>query len=213
MGVDIYLHLFDAVEYRDCVQPQLTHFFASGRTDGLISLLQELIPTAVNDSLLCEPDSLQFSIDILNGDEFYGPFVDHVRPSPNAQTSREDLDTYVRYTVVGQLLQCSCIPKLSGHFLEQNMSRSELIPFLYEHSSWIEHAFTGGLLDTGERLEFPVGEHSEIVTRENVLQLKSELDRLPDPQSASVTAELSRLREILNRATQDSRFEVLLSIG
>ena len=61
------------------------------------------------------------------------------------------------------------------------MGRSELVRYLYQHSSWIERAFTGGILDTGTKLDFPLGEHAEIMSSETVRTFLSELKAIPPP--------------------------------
>jgi hypothetical protein len=96
------------------------------------------------------------------------------------------------------------------------MGRSELVPYLYEHSPWIEHAFTGGILDTGTRLDVPLGEHAEIVAPETVRAFLSELNRIPNPDPRSmptVAKQLSDLREILIMASQDSGRGALLYLA
>lgn len=109
------------------------------------------------------------------------------------------MDDYVRFTVVDQLLEGLCLAKFDGHSAEQNMGRSPLIPYLYKHSSRIENLFTGETLDTGTRLDFPLGEHAEIMSSETVATLLSELNSIPAPDlnsMAEIETQFSNLRQI-----------------
>jgi hypothetical protein len=208
MGLDLYISLFDVAKYRQLVEPTLRNYFGAGRPDEILLLLQDAKLLSSN-SEFCD---IQSSIDILNGTEFYGPAVNHIPPYSGAKATRADLDTYVRSTVVGQLLDCLCVPRIEGGS-SQNMGRSDLVPYLYEHSPWIEHAFTGGILDTGIRLDFPLGEHAEIVATEKVETFLSELNSIPKPDSKSmptVAKQLSNLRQILVTTLRDSRWGALL---
>ena len=148
MGLDYYVALFDIAQYRQRVEPALKKYFETGECIDILLLLQEAKTLSGSDlpesvSLACS-ELIQSSINILNGIEFYGPSVNHVPPSPDSKTSREDLDIYVRGSVGPQLLERLCIPRKDGGPWEQNMGRSVLVRYLYEHSSWIEGAFTAG---------------------------------------------------------------------
>jgi hypothetical protein len=198
MGFDLHVGLFDIGKYRQSVEPALKNYFATGDRRDILCLLEEVSQLSADSS-----DLIQSSIGTLRGTEFYGPSVNHIRPSPEATTSRKDLDYYVRFTVVGQLLQGLCLAKYDGQVAEQNMGRSALIPYLYRHSRRIENLFTGEILDTGTRLDFPLGEHAEIVSSETVETLLSELNSIPVPEHNSmgeVETQFSNLRKILEMA-------------
>jgi len=210
MGLDIWISLFDVSQYGQRVEPALRKYFETSDCTDILLLLNEVKSGSRSDS-----EMIQSSIDILNGVEFYGPSVSHIPTSPQSKTSREDLDTYVRWTVVSQVLEGLCVPHKDGGPWEQNMGRSALIPYLYEHSSWIEDAFTGGILDKGVRLDFSIGEHSEILAPETVKLLLSELHSVPRPDPSrmpQISAQLSRLLDILEIATRDSTQVALLYI-
>jgi hypothetical protein len=201
MGFDLHVGLFDIAKYRQRVEPALKNYFATGDRTDILCLLEEAKQFSAHPS-----DLIQSSINILQGTEFYGPSVNHIPPSPEATTNRQDLDYYVRFTVVEELLEGLCLAKFDRHSAEQNMGRSALIPYLYKHSSWIENAFTGEILDTGTRLDFPLGEHAEIMSLETVETLLSELNSIPapDPNSmAEVEVQFSNLRQILEIAAGD----------
>jgi hypothetical protein len=201
MGFDLHVGLFDIGKYRQSVEPALKNYFATGDCRDILCLLEEVSQLSADLS-----DPIQSSIDILQGTEFYGPSVNHIRPSPEATTSRKDLDYYVRFTVVGQLLQGLCLAKYDEQVAEQNMGRSVLIPYLYKHSRRIENFFTGEILDTGTRLDFPLGEYAEIVSSETVETLFSELNSIPVPEHnsmAEVETQFSNLRKILEMAAGD----------
>lgn len=211
MGFDIYISLFHISQYRERVEPALRNYFATGERGEIVGLLEEV------KQLSTEPSTvIQSSINILNGKEFYCPSLKHVPSSPGATTSREDLDYHVRYAVKAELLQGLCVAKIDGHNAEQNMGRSPLIPYLYERSSWIESSFTGGILDTGTRLDFPLGEHAEVMASKTVETLLSELNAVPfpDPYSMPEVAKgYSNLKRILMIAMQESDQIALLYLA
>lgn len=212
MGADVYLQLFNLKRYRGDVGPALRRYSEERQVDLLIRLLADCITASRNTSVLNSPEMLQESIDILAGRIFYGPALNHVRPFPEAVTARADLDDFVRQLVANQLLQCICVVHENGEALEQNMSRTGLIPYLYGHSAWLELAFTGSLLDNGERLDYPLGEHAEIVLRADVEKIECELRNIPDSGAQLIDRQLQRLRRIVARALDDEDAALLLSI-
>ena len=114
-------------------------------------------------------------------------------------------------------LEGLCILRKDGGPWEQNMGRSLLARYLYEHSSWIEGAFTaGGISDKGTKLDFPVGEYAEVMASETVEKLLSELDSIPSPDPDAmplVSKQLAHLRGILEAATRDPGQVALLYIS
>ena len=211
MGFDLYISLFDLAQYRERVEPALQNYFASGEANDILRLLEEVRQRSGEAS-----DLIQSSISILNGSEFYGPSFNHIPPAPGARTNRQDLDYYVRFTVVGQLVEGLCTVKIDGRSAEQNMGRSALVPYLYEHSSWIENLFTGEIYNAGTSLNFPPAEYAEIIASDTVKTLLSELNAIPQPDSKlmpAVAKQFSNLKQILEMASRDSGRVALVTGG
>jgi hypothetical protein len=83
------------------------------------------------------------------------------------------------------------------------MGRSALIPYLYEHSEWIEDLFTGAAL-RGGFLEIPEGEDAlEAFSDEDLRKFSAVLNEVPPPNGA---AEVNKqLREARNHLRESLR--------
>jgi hypothetical protein len=87
---------------------------------------------------------LQSSIDILTGQEFYGPSTNHQAPYPGAKTTPNDLRYYVFNSVCGEIFETTCIAYNPSVRASQILTRGRLLWYLYDQSSFFELAFAGG---------------------------------------------------------------------
>ena len=88
-----------------------------------------------------------------------------------------------------------------------------LVEYLYMHSHWIEEAFTGALLDKGTSMKYVLGDHSEILNRDDVQELQAQLNLIPVPVSMEIANELSNLKRMLGVVLTSSRYRIILSLG
>lgn len=198
--VDTVLVLVSAACYSQQIAPAAARFSKSGDRTGIISLLrqgqQRLRAVPVDQRPFSTVvDSMQDALDVLEGREFYRPSTNHVRPKPNARTSKADLKTYVASQVYGLLFETVCVAYEEGVPARQVLTRGRLLPYLYEHSAALERAFTGGLRGK----PFPLLPSIESLSRNDTADLLQHLESVPPPDDAAeqrqATAKLGALAE------------------
>src|SRR5262249_15557404 len=109
---------------------------------------------------------------------------------------------YVSGPVVYELLAALCIADVAGVDPEQSVGESTLLSHLCTHSPWIAGALNGDVFGKGEPLRFPLGLQSEIMSRENVESLLSELQSVPPPDPRLGTEkQVAALRDTFSRIT------------
>jgi hypothetical protein len=182
-----YIHLFDLKAYNEKALPAYQAFFEQDESEPLIFLLQEIIrrldisaalpgPTLL-DKVLYEED-----IGILDGSVYYAPGIDYGTSRSGRITTRENKRIYVRDQLIHTILMALCVPRDRGVNPEQNMTRSPLIPYLYEHSEWIQDRFTSVVELRGGMLEIPEGENAlELFSEEDLQEFYEELAYVPAP--------------------------------
>ena len=187
MGLDYYVHLFDLRAYCEKAAPAYQAFFEQDDSAPLILLLQEIIhgldvSAALPGPTLSDREVYEEGIGILDGSVYYAPGINYETSRSGRKTSRKNKRMYVRDQLIHMILMASCAPRDRGVNPEQNMGRSPLIPYLYEHSEWIENRFTGGEL-RGGMLEIPEGESAlELFSEEDLQEFKAELADIPAPE-------------------------------
>jgi len=210
VGLDFYVHLFNIKAYREKALPAYKAFFEQDDPAQLILLLQEIIRGLDVSAALPGPElrskkGYEEEIGILDGSVYYAPRIDYETRRSGRKTTRENKRMYVRDQLIHTILMASCVPRDRGVNPEQNMGRSPLIPYLYEHSEWIEGRFTCVEELRGGMLEIPEGEDFlELFSEEDLLEFSAELANVPAPEGdiwikKHFEEELNRLRESLRQ--------------
>ena len=187
MGLDYYVHLFDLRTYREKTLPAYRAFFDQNDSAPLILLLQEIIHgldvnAALPGPTLSDREIYEEGIGILDGSVYYAPGANYETSRSGRKTTRENKRMYVRDGLTHKILMALCVPRDRGVNPEQNMTRSQLIPYLYEHSEWIEDRFTGGEELRGGMLEIPEGEDAlELFSEEDIHEFCAALAKVPAP--------------------------------
>jgi hypothetical protein len=187
VGLDYYVHLFDLRAYHEKALPAYQAFFEQGDSAPLILLLQEIIrgldvSAALPGPTLSDREEYEEDIGILDGSVYYAPGINYKTSRGGRKTTRKNKLMYVRDQLIHMVLMALCVPRDRGVNPEQNMGRSPLIPYLYEHSEWIERRFTGWEL-RGGMLEIPEGECAlELFSEEDLQEFKAELADIPAPE-------------------------------
>ncbi len=186
--VDTVLVLVSVGCYSQQIAPAATEFAKSGKTDGIISLVRQgqkrmrRLPIDQYRSALGDEnyDPMQDALDILEGREFYGPSTNHVPPRVGARTSKTDIKSYIDGQVYPLLFETLCVDYNSGVRAQQVLTQGRLLPYLYEHSTPLEHAFTGGL--RGKPL--PLFSYMELLSSADVASVLRELELVPIPDDS-----------------------------
>ena len=188
MGLSYYVHLFDLRAYREKALPAYQAFFEQDNSAPLILLLQEIIrgldvSAALPGPTLLDREMYEEDIGILDGSVYYAPGIDYRTSRSGRKTTRENKRIYVRDGLIRMILMTLCVPRDRGVNPEQNMTRSPLIPYLYEHSKWIEDRFTSVEELRGGVLEIPEGEDAlELFSEEDIHDFCAELAKVPAPE-------------------------------
>ena len=217
MGVDYYLHLFDLKTYKEKVLPAYQQFSRRDDPEPVVALIRlcmrelEANPQ-LSDHLFWGPDSCTEDIGIVTGAIPYNPDGGHrskERDKGKAYRVRQD---YARGLLSSRILQVLCVPHKKGVSPEQNMGRTALVPYLYEHSAWITDLFTGERRVRGQVLELSIGESSQVFSKQDVRDFSEELRKVPQPTDAQLKKEYDNLSALLRLALDDPELTVLLSL-
>jgi len=188
VGLSYYVHLFDLRTYREKAWPAYQAFFERDDSTPLILLLQEIIcgldvNTALPGPTLWDKELYEEGIGILDGSVYYAPGANYETGCSGRKTTRENKRMYVRDGLTYMILMALCVPRDRGVNPEQNMTRSSLIPYLYEHSEWIEDRFTSVVDLRGGMLDIPEGEDAlELFSEEDLQEFSAELAKVPAPK-------------------------------
>ena len=125
-------------------------------------------------------DPIESVLDVLEGREFYRPSTGHVPAKPGDRTFQADLENLVGAQVFGFLFTALCVAYDADAPVRLVLTRGRLLPYLYEHSSSLEDAFTGTL--RGE--SFPLFPSMELLSRATVADLLAQLESVPVPDDA-----------------------------
>jgi hypothetical protein len=188
VGLSYYVHLFDLRTYLEKALPAYVAFFEQDDSAPLILLLQEIIngldvSAPLPGPTLSDRETYEADIGILDGSIYYAPGIDYETSRSGRKTTRGNKRLYVRDQLIHRILMALCVPRDRGVNPEQNMTRSSLIPYLYEHSEWIEDRFTSVVELRGGMLEIPEGEDSlELFSEEDLREFSAELAKVPAPE-------------------------------
>jgi len=188
VGLDYYVHLFDLRAYREKAAPAYQAFFEQDDSAPLILLLQEIIhgldvSAALPGQTLWDKEVYEEGIGILDGSVYYAPGINNETSRSGRKTTRQNKRMYVRDQLIHMILMALCVPRDRGVNPEQNMTRSPLIPYLYEHSEWIKDRFTSVEELRGGMLEIPEGEDApELFSEEDLHEFSAELAKVPAPE-------------------------------
>lgn len=187
-------------------------FSDSGDTAAIVGLLRRgqirlrSVPSNQRPAVFSVPDfdPLQDTLNILEGREFYGPSTNHTPPYKGGATTKEDLKSYIETQVYGLLLWSNCVAYDLGVPSELTLTRGRFLPYLYEHSSDLEDAFTGAL--TGRALELLSS--AELLAKEDLARIAEQLDRIPVPNDDAEHKKAQASGNHLRTAEIDSSFRV-----
>jgi hypothetical protein len=210
MSVDTVFELFRPSCYQTRLRPAVETFQRNHQVGPLVKLLragQERVKrdeVVRNQNLLATDGLLQSSIDILEGREFYGPESNHVPPTPGARTNAKDLRSYVEGMVYYEIFDVLCIAYTKNVPASQILTRGRLLWYLYEHSSFLERAFTGGL--HGVSLE--ILPEKELLDRKDLEEILDHLTLVPIPDDE---AEREKERKKLEAAKRSGKIAIFRS--
>jgi len=212
VGLSYYVHLFNLRTYREKAWPAYQAFFDQDDSAPLILLLQEIIrgldvSAALPGPTLWDKELYEEGIGILDGSVYYAPGANYETGRSGRKTTRENKRMYVRDGLTYMILMALCVPRDRGVNPEQNMTRSPLIPYLYEHSEWIEGRFTSVIELSGGMLEIPEGEDAlELFSEEDLHEFCAELAKVPAPEGEIEIKK--QLEQGQNRMRESLRLQV-----
>jgi hypothetical protein len=216
MGADVEIYLFDHNSYQRLVVPAYRAFFERHDSQPLVQLLQTVISkldadTPLYTSPLWTREIYLEALGIVEGKIYYNSKGQQASDS-NSKTTRADLQLYVRRNLGPTLTTPLCIPYKEGLVSNQDMTNSRLVDYLYEGSGWIEDVFTFAKLLEGGSTEVPIGESSELFTKDEVQKFSVELERIPEPDDTLLQDELRNLRALVQLALSDPNLTLIRSI-
>jgi hypothetical protein len=209
--VDTIFVLVAAACYSQQIEPAATNFSRSGDTAAIVSLLRKgqlrLRGVAPEENPLAFPgqnfDQLQNALNIIEGREFYSPSIP---PRKGARTSKADLKVYIESQAYDLLFWANCVTYNSGVPARLVLTRGRLLPYLYEHSSDLETAFTGALRGKTLRL-LP---SAELLANDDVASIAKQLNKIPipndDAERRKAQAKLEALAKSGGRVFVSSQF-------
>ena len=216
MSADVELQLFDRSVYERTVIPAYHAFFERNDNQPLIELVQSLIGkldagTPLYTTPLCDREIYLEALGILEGKIYYNSRGEEVSDG-NSNTTRADLQLFVRQNLGSILTTPLCIPYKPGVVSKQDMTNSRLVDYLYEGSEWIKDIFTFAESLGGGDLEVPMAESSELFTKDEVQTFSRELKRIREPDDAALRNELQNLRALVQLALSDPDLTLVRSI-
>jgi len=217
MGTDIYLHLFNMRVYREKVAPAFQVFLRKDNSEPLVSLLKECSQILAADKqlakrLLWDMESCKEDIGILEGTVYYSPDDGESSNQGERKKTHKVRRDYARDLLISNILQVVCVPRDSELNPVQNMGRSQIIPHLYKHSQWIKDLFTSVRMVRGGELELPIGESSEIFTKEDIKEFQEALLTVPLPEDTDLSKQYRNLRLLLKSAIENPDLTLILSV-
>jgi hypothetical protein len=216
MGVTVYIHLFDINAYREKVLPAYKSFFRKDDAESLIGLLKECIRMLdahphLSEQLIWDRELCEEAIGIINGTVYYSPDGHTSNQGERKKTHKVRRD-YARGQLSPYILQILCVPHDKGLIPEQNMTKTPLISYLYERSSWIEELFTFSRTVRGAHLELSIGASSKVFTKEDVQEFDTELSKVAPPEDPKLKDEFNNLCALVKLASKDPSLTLLLSV-
>lgn len=216
MGVSVRLHLFDVETYREKVLPAYSVFLGEDDPAPLAALFTECAEVLdahpeLSRQLFLDREIIEEDIGILTGEVYYSPDGGQTSNQGEGATARKLKRNYARELASG-VLRVLCVARDRGVDPEQDMSRTPLLPYLYEKSEWIKDVFTFARPVGGTPLELTIGEDARLFTDKELQVFITELDKVPPPDAPDLRAEYDNLRALLRLASESSNLALVLSL-
>lgn len=217
MSADVSVHLFNTKIYKEKVLPAYRMLLRKNETEHLILLLKECAQKLeanpqLSEQLLWDEESVEEAIGILTGSVYYSPDNGNSSNQSERKMANRVKRKYARNILSSEIVQILCVPQDKNVNPEQNMTSTQLIPFLYQKSEWIKDLFTFVRTVRGGRLELAVGEFSELFTKEDVQEFNAELDKVPPLENIQIQREYDNLRVLLRLALEDPDLSLVLTV-
>jgi hypothetical protein len=218
MGADVRLRLFNVTTYHAEVVPAYSEFMQRRNTEPLTRLLQVSIHQLPRDKQLAGPlvlsqETYLNDIGILNGTVFYSSKSETLQAGIVRRTTPQDMKIFVQGSIGPELVELLCVERRRDVNPDQDMSRTQLIPYLYQRSRWIEDIFTFANTLKGEVLDPTMGESTQLFTREELRRFADELSKVPRPEhDPRLQGELDNLSLLLKLALEDPNLTLALTI-
>jgi hypothetical protein len=211
MGLGIHIDLFNYTRYKEEVLPAYRHLTDRNDAKSMIHLLREISQKlgSRNEEDRLEKELYGRAIGILEGSIHYDPDILR-NPALNIKESPKQF--FVKRQIGYKILEAICIPRSQNIASEFDMSQSPLVRYLYKHSEWIEDIFTFAEEVRGGELEIPLGESSELFTKQEIQEFNAHLERVPPPDDANLKEEYTRLRALVKLAMEDPDLTLVLSV-
>jgi hypothetical protein len=217
MGFNYKVYLFNQRTYTEKVLPAFHTFLAKNDPDPVIALLKECIRylndnPELSEKLLWDEELCEEAIGILTGTVYYSPDNGRSTNQGNSDEAYKIRKEYARNNLSSMVIEILCVPQYSGVSSEQNMSNYSLIPYLYEKSQYIEDLFTSVKQVRGGPLELPIGESSELFTKQDIQEFNMHLDKVPVPKDSAIRKEYDNLRALLKLALGEDDLTLVLAL-
>lgn len=166
-------------------------------------------------------DQYEKSIEILDGTIGVSPEDVPLSKSAEGKDAVERKRVFVRRHLIYPLAFTLCLPRIEGVNPRQDLSNTRLVGYLSEKSEWLEEFITfgrtvrGGVfeLKLDKKLNFSIGESSELFTKEDIQEFSAELSKIPPPADAELKREYDNLKKLLGLALGNSDFKLVLSLS
>lgn len=216
MAPEVTLHLVNLTLYEEKVLPAYRRLLKRNEAGALINLLQECAEKLntnpeLSQRLLWDKESVDEAIGILNGTVYYSPDGGRTSNQGKGLETNKVRRAYAK-GLSSNLVEILCVPHGKGVTADQDMTNTPLISFLCERSKWINDVFTFARPVDGGRLEFSIGESSEILTKQNLEQFSLELKKIPLPDEPELKKEYEHLRDIVTTALETPELTLALSV-
>jgi hypothetical protein len=217
MGLNYKVYLFNLRSYREKVLPAFHAFFAKNDPDPVIALMKECIHylndnPELSEKLFWDEETCEDDVGILKGTVYYSPDDGRSTNQGNSDEAYKVRKEYARSHLSSIVIEILCVPQYSGVSSEQNMGNSSLIPYLYEKSQYIEDLFTSVKQVRGGPLELPIGEISELFTKQDIQEFSMHLDKVPVPKDSAIRKEYDNLRALLKLALGEGDLTLVLAL-
>jgi hypothetical protein len=106
------------------------------------------------------------------------------------------------------VMESRCLVKLPGVEPYQ-LGGSELVSYLYSASDRLREALTSRDISE-ETLDYPLGEHTEIIRAEDAAEIRVNIRKVPSPEDAGLKTQLAGLLRMMDAAAGNSRLSLAL---
>ena len=216
MSSDVELYLFNKRIYEQTVVPAYEAFLKKKDPKPLLNQLAAIVKRLDAGNRMYSPPFwnkkiYQEAVGIIDGSVYYNSEGGEPADS-NEKTTRADLELYVRENLTDGLVMPLCIPYLHRAVPTQDMTNSELVGYLYERSKWIQEVFTFTRSLNGGILEVPIGESSDLFSKEELQRFSQEMSRIPKPSDPNLKREFENLQQLLKLASSDPDLTLVMAV-